>query len=56
MAKYVKIRCCGDCVQYDWKKHKCKLGAIIEGKLGDSFYLDCPLGLHEDDEEEVEDA
>lgn len=48
-GKYVKIRCCGDCVQYDWKKHRCKLGASEEGNSDDGFYLDCPLGIYEDE-------
>ena len=51
MKQYVKIYCCGDCVNYNWKKHCCKLGAHEEGKPTDCFYQDCPLGLHEEDEE-----
>ena len=51
MKQYVKIYCCGDCVNYNWKKHCCKLGANKEGKPSDSFYQDCPLGLHEEKEE-----
>ena len=50
MKQYVKIYCCGDCIQYNWKKHKCNLGAHVEGKPSDSFFQDCPLGLHEEDE------
>ena len=48
MKQYVKIYCCGDCIQYNWKKHKCNLGAHEEGKPSDSFYQDCPIGLHEE--------
>ena len=48
--QYVKIYLCGDCIQYNWKKHKCNLGAHEEGKPSDSFYQDCPLGLHEENE------
>ena len=50
MKQYVKIYCCGDCIQYNWRKHKCNLGAHVEGKPSDGFYQDCPLGLHEEDE------
>lgn len=46
MREYVKIYCCGDCIHYDWKKHRCKRGAHIEGKATDSFFRDCPEGLH----------
>lgn len=49
MKQYVKIYCCGDCIQYNWRKHKCNLGAHVEGKPSDSFYQDCPLGLHEEE-------
>lgn len=50
--EYVNIYCCGDCVQYNWKKHKCILGAHIEGSADESFYRDCPLGLNEEESEE----
>ena len=49
MKQYVKIYCCGDCIQYNWRKHKCNLGAHEEGKPSDSFYQDCPIGLHEEE-------
>ena len=39
---YIKIYCCGDCVQYNWRMHRCKLGAHVDGTAGDCFYLDCP--------------
>ena len=42
MRQYVKIYCC------------CKLGAHEEGKPSDSFYQDCPLGLHEEVNDESE--
>ena len=46
--EYVKVYCCGDCIYYNWKKHKCKRGANEEGAPTDSFYRDCPLGLNEE--------
>ena len=51
MREYVKIYCCGDCIYYSWKKHKCNLGAHEEGKATDSFYRDCPIGICEEDDE-----
>ena len=48
MREYVKIYCCGDCIYYDMKKHKCRLGAHEEGKPTDSFYRDCPMGIHKE--------
>jgi len=52
MREYVKIYCCGDCVYYNWKKHKCSRGAKDEGKAQDKFYRDCPLGIHVEKEDE----
>jgi hypothetical protein len=52
--EYVKIYCCGDCVQYDWKKHKCRLGATEEGLPHDRFYRDCPLGICKEETEDCE--
>ena len=46
MAEYVKIYCCGDCVYYDWKRHKCKRGAKVDD--GSRFFRDCPMGIHEE--------
>lgn len=46
MREYVKIYCCGDCIYYDMKKHRCRLGAHEEGKPTDRFYRDCPMGIH----------
>lgn len=37
------IYCCGDCVYYNFKKHKCTIGAKVEGTAQDHFYADCPL-------------
>ena len=50
MREYVKIYCCGDCVYYDWKKHKCKRGAHEEGRADEHFYRDCPMGICVEDE------
>ncbi|MBP5709999.1 MAG: hypothetical protein J6W84_03375 [Bacteroidales bacterium] len=36
------ISCCGDCVYYNWKKHKCPR-CVDEGDAKDNFYADCPL-------------
>ena len=44
--EFVKIYCCGDCIHYDWKKHKCKLGAMDKGTGKESFYRDCPIGIN----------
>lgn len=46
MAEYVKIYCCGDCVYYDWQRHKCKRGAKVDD--GGCFFRDCPIGIHEE--------
>lgn len=51
--KYKKIYCCGECVNYNFKKHECRIGAKEEGTARDSFYLDCPLKTFEEDEEEI---
>lgn len=45
MREYIKVYCCGDCIQYNMKKHRCKLGATDEGTGRESFYRDCPLGI-----------
>lgn len=44
-VEYVKIYCCGDCINYDWKKHRCRRGAHDEGNNTEHFYRDCPLGI-----------
>lgn len=41
--EYKRIYCCGDCVQYDMRKHKCRLGAHIETDPHRRFYDDCPF-------------
>lgn len=51
MREYVKIYCCGDCVHYSWKKHKCKRGATIEGTATDHFCRDCPIGIFAEEED-----
>ena len=50
VREYVKIYCCGDCIYYNWKKHKCNRGAHEEGKTTEHFYRDCPIGLNTEDE------
>lgn len=35
--------CCGDCIHYNYKKHKCNLGASIETDARNPFYDDCPI-------------
>lgn len=52
MREYVKIYCCGDCIYYNWKKHKCNRGAKEEGKPTDHFYRDCPMGINTEDDKE----
>lgn len=42
MSKGKLIKVCGECANYDWKKHRCKLGCN-EGEPQDPFYSDCPL-------------
>ena len=54
MREYVKIYCCGDCGYYNWKKHKCSRGAKEDPDPRNHFYRDCPLGIHEDEEESHE--
>ena len=50
MRQFVKIYCCGDCIYYNWKKHRCIRGAHVDGNATEHFYQDCPLGLCEEDE------
>ena len=44
--EYRRIYCCGDCVYYSLKKHKCTLGAKDEGNALDHFYRDCPFPIY----------
>lgn len=37
------ITYCGECADYDHKKHSCKRGANRENNPQDKFYDDCPL-------------
>ena len=43
MAEMKGIKMCGECVNYDWKKHKCKIGCNDDSDARSSFYGDCPL-------------
>lgn len=49
--EYIKIYCCGDCVHYHWKTHKCKRGAheVVTGK--ERFFRDCPEKIYIEDDE-----
>ena len=49
MKEYVKVYRCGECLYYDYKKHKCVLGASEEGEPTDAFYRDCPQGIHREE-------
>lgn len=42
MSKGKLIKVCGECANYDWKKHRCRLGCN-EGEPQEPFYTDCPL-------------
>lgn len=35
--------CCGDCIHYNYKKHKCNLGASVVTDARNPFYDDCPI-------------
>ena len=35
------ITCCGDCVHYDWKKHRCRNGYTNDDNPKKHFYQDC---------------
>lgn len=37
------ITYCGECADYDRKKHRCRRGASLESRPQDKFYDDCPL-------------
>ena len=54
MREFVKIYCWGECVYYNWKKHKCNMGACEEGKATDNFYRDCPLGINVEGEADAD--
>ena len=53
---YKRIYCCGDCVNYDWKKHRCLRGAKDKGEAQDHFYRDCPLKDYVEGEEQEGDS
>lgn len=35
------ITCCGDCIHYNFKKHKCNVGHSAEIDPKEKFYADC---------------
>lgn len=35
------IKCCGECIYYNFKTYKCTAGAKDTGKAEDPFYKDC---------------
>lgn len=37
------ISVCGECSNYDWKKHKCMVCSCKESDPRSPFYDDCPL-------------
>lgn len=37
------ITCCGDCVHYNFKKHKCNVGYSAEVNPEEKFYADCTI-------------
>ena len=43
MAEMKGIKLCGECINYDWKKHKCKIGCNDDSDAQSPFYGDCPL-------------
>lgn len=43
MAEMKGIKVCGDCANYDWKKHKCRIGCNDDSNAQAPFYGDCPL-------------
>ena len=43
MAEMKGIKVCGDCANYDWKKHRCKIGCNDDSNAQAPFYGDCPL-------------
>lgn len=50
------IKCCGDCAQWNWKKHKCSVGCNKESNPQDHFMDDCVmLDLEEHDKEVIDD-
>ena len=51
--EYKRIYCCGDCVQYDMRKHKCRLGAHIETDPHRRFYDDCPFKTYIEEQNDV---
>lgn len=47
--EYKRFYCCGDCVNYSARRHKCLLGAKDEGGAYDHFYKDCPLPTYKEE-------
>jgi hypothetical protein len=44
------ITYCGECADYDHKKHRCKRGANRESNPQDKFYDGCTVGWRCEDE------
>ena len=43
MAEMKGIKMCGECGNYDYKKHRCRIGCNNDSNAQASFYGDCPL-------------
>lgn len=43
MAEMKGIKVCGECANYDWEKHRCRIGCLDDSDAQASFYGDCPL-------------
>lgn len=43
MAEMKGIKLCGECGNYDYKKHRCRIGCNDDSNAQASFYGDCPL-------------
>lgn len=43
MAEMKGIKLCGECANYNWKNHKCRIGCNDDSDAQSCFYGDCPL-------------